>query len=442
MGDRLGPDRDRLDALLGALYDKVEEDLLPGEGLAYDATAQWERLSQHLGTINHEVSNAETKTRDGGIEEIVDGPQTRAYILRTSAIRVGGVMSTAVTLDSSANVIAHSGLSHTVGVFGLRELAQAGTLAAAYAAGSRDLRIALRIGAFELVAPVVFQRLTRLRENRRGHRLCASSIDRLEPGCLDSFHDDVEAVVEDLLRNAHAPIFNLEGWVGRRLMAVTVDGYRRRRGERGALQRPRIPRWLAQELRHDERLMQLAIKMLEWVGVDATAGLNEWPVEAWSDMRTEHGVDYVAARRSVEQDIATVIVAMRKRARWYETYVERPMGRKQLPIAPIQQQGILEALPGPGTEVLALHAAADDVRLTELAALAVEMIGARVARGEDLRSTVVEVISSIFGSGSGSENLDRIPGHDPSDDQALPARLSDPATVDQIVAVVIELISR
>ncbi|GIH05855.1 hypothetical protein Rhe02_39220 [Rhizocola hellebori] len=321
----------------------------------------------------------------------------------------------------------------------VRALAEQGTLRAQYERASADVRRRLRVEAFELVYPLVFRQLTRKIEARRGHHACMASIRSLEPDCLDRFHDDMDAVLDDLFHNARVPIHNLEGWVSKRVVAATVDGHRRRRGERGALQRPRIPRWLAVKLGNDKRLMDLAVDMLEWVGVEATAGLHAWPIEVWSARRQFQSADYEEASRSVERDIATVIAAMRLRPNWYADYVERPMGRKRLPLAgsgEVQPEYVLDPVLAAETA----HAA-DDARRTELAALAVAAIQARLTRGEEARAVVTDVLSTAFGAGTGSDSLDRVPGQESADDERMAAQLADPATVDQIVRIVLDLLS-
>lgn len=322
---------------------------------------------------------------------------------------------------------------------GVRELARQGTLAAYIEQATENERRRLRADGYELLYPLVFVRLTRRFEAQRGHRDCMVSVSGLRPDCLDRFHDDMDAILDDLFRNARIPIRNIEGWVSRRMIAVTIDAYRRRRGERGALQRPRTPRWLAQELRHNSRLMEVAVEMLEWVGLDATAGAYDWPIEAWAAQRVGVIGDYDSACRSVVQDIAAVIAAMRTRPKWYANYVERPMGRKRPPLV-IAHQDSPESPPHPAQAVLAAHVA-DDARRAELAALAVAVISARAERGHDIRAVVIEVISTLFGSGTGSEDLDRLPGYDPGDDERVDFCLADPETVDRIVAVVLDLLA-
>jgi hypothetical protein len=43
----------------------------------------------------------------------------------------------------------------------------------------------------------------------------------------------------------------------------------------------------------------------------------------------------------------------------------------------------------------------DDIRLTDLATAAVDAIAIRTARGEDLRTVVVDVIRTLFDAGTG-----------------------------------------
>jgi hypothetical protein len=323
---------------------------------------------------------------------------------------------------------------------GVRELARQGLLADTFEQASATERRRLRREAYELLHPVVFGQLTCRIEARRGHRDCMASISRLRPDCLDRFYDDMDAVLDDLFHHARKPIHNLEGWVSSRLIRATVDAYRRRRGSRGALQRPRIPRWLARKLYHDGRLLDMAIQMLEWVGVDATAGADDWPIEAWFAQRATETGDYEAARRAVVQDVATVIAAMRTNARWYRSYVERPMGHKRFPLTVAYADGAGTAPDQPPTALDA--SAVDDARRVELAALAVALITARVERGGDVRAVVVDVIATVFGSGTAAEVLDRMPGQGGDDSELIEARLADPRTVDRIIAVVLELLEQ
>ena len=148
--------------------------------------------------------------------------------------------------------------------------------------GDPALEAWVRRHTLGLCFPLVYERHTRALEFRRGHGRCASGIARLDPDCHDGFTDDVLAVVGYVLRYARFPIANLPGWITSRLTKATVDGYRQRRGELGALQRPRLPQWLATALADDPWLCRLSLLIMEWVGVSATAGGSTWPIDQWT----------------------------------------------------------------------------------------------------------------------------------------------------------------
>jgi hypothetical protein len=190
-----------------------------------------------------------------------------------------------------------------VAVPGVRELARRGLLAERAMGVLPDERWRLVAEAYEIVAPVVFDRLTRWSEIRRGHRSCAAGIWHLASDCLDRYHDGVEAAADDLLRHARTPIVNLKGWIVGRLTAAAVDGYRRRRGARGALQRPRVP---------------------------------GWSLEAWTMLCEAVASDHYAETAVVARDVDCVLSEMRCRPAWYGCYAEWPQGRKQAPLLPPQ----------------------------------------------------------------------------------------------------------
>jgi len=304
----------------------------------------------------------------------------------------------------------------------VRELARRGDLVVHTAEAGEEERRRLRAEMYEIIQPVVFTQLTRKLEIKRGHTRCAVSVRMLEDDCLDRFHDDMDAVLDDVFRNAKAPISNLEGWVSKRLTAVTVDAHRRRRGERGALQRPRrIPGWLAANLGDDERLKELAADMLEFVGMEATAGIEVWPVDVWAARRAATHGDYDAARRAVLRDVATVVAAMRRRPKWYDDYVERPLGRKRAPLLPAPRTG-------PEMEP-ASHEDPADTRLTELAAVAVAAIETRMARGEEPRIVVIDVLTTVFGAAETTSAEDPV------------VDLADEASLDRLVATVLAIVA-
>lgn len=320
----------------------------------------------------------------------------------------------------------------------LYELARAGQLAEAAAAAQGAERIELTGAAYDVAWPIVYQRVTRRFEQVRGHHACAAGVSHLADECLDRFHDDVESVVEDLLAHARTPIHNLEAWIASRLTAATVDGHRRLRGRRGALQRPRLPGWVADGLGHDPWLTGLAVEILVWVGVSSTAGTEVWPLEAWAQERGLRTGDWAASEPAVvAREVEIVLSVMRRRPGWYESYVERPLGAKQAPVAsaPIGEATGEVARPLTLTD----PAAHVEAELLRLASEAVKAIDARLATGEQAERIVVDVIRAVFG-GAFTATLDRAPhsGADPLG--GVSGALANVSTVNRIVATVMQII--
>ncbi len=263
--------------------------------------------------------------------------------------------------------------------------------------------------------PLVYDRHTRGLESRRGHHRCASGIARLEPDCQDGFTDDVIAVAGYVLRYARFPIANLPGWICSRLTKATVDGYRQRRGEVGALQRPRLPQWLATALTDDPWLCRLSLLIMEWVGVSAAAAGSTWPIDQWTLERClsyqTHGL--TVPHHSVESDVRRVLAVMaERRPGWYERYVETPLARKQVPVSrvPIEVAVPLSLAPDPDPQpdlsaaisqarrALRQGAAADQELESALAAIVdrVEAPDLRARlRDEQVRRRVGEVLLDI-----------------------------------------------
>ncbi|RSN46041.1 hypothetical protein DMC64_14965 [Amycolatopsis sp. WAC 04197] len=271
----------------------------------------------------------------------------------------------------------------------VRQLASRGELAVRAALARGDARRCLRASVFEIAQPVVFRNLTRRLELKRGHDRCAVAVRHLDDRCLDRFHDDMEAVVDDVFRNARIPIISLEGWIHSRLSHSTVDGYRRRRSERGALQRPRVPRWLAAELDEDPTLIAQAVDILEFAGSDIAMGPGIWPTEQWAEYRVARGSDPATAQQLVEDATEVVLTAMRVRPKWYVDYVERPLGHKRLLSVPLPRFSSEY-----GADSAFRLEEADP--LEERAAVAMAAIDRRIADGEAPEAVVVEVVSSVF----------------------------------------------
>ena len=309
----------------------------------------------------------------------------------------------------------------------VRDLGRRGLLSATLAAAAGGERRRLIGGAYLVAMPVVFSRLTQKMERRRGHPACANSIRQLAAECLDRFEDDMEAVVEDIERRATLPIRDLEAWIASWVNKAAIDGYRRRRGAVGALQRPRLPRWLASALGRDRWLSELAVRMLTWAGNPGTAGCQVWPTESWQVCRTEYrgnGPD-----GGVGADIAVVLDAMRTNPNWFASYVETPLGHKQTPVA-----RMLEDENGHPIEHSALSLVdreeQDDAQLRMMAYQAFEAIQMCIRHGEPARQVIADVVGKLFGD------------HDVGthDGEHLLALLDDPTELDRIVVDVLTLI--
>jgi hypothetical protein len=321
-------------------------------------------------------------------------------------------------------------------VAGVRELARAGRLAgSASAAPARDLA-RLRGAVYSVTWPLVFARLTKPLELQRRHPDCLRGLEWMRPDCLDGFHDDVEAVVEHALRRATDPIENLEGWLATRLTPATVDAHRRRRGEIGALQRPRLPGWLGDALGHDPWLGELAVQILLWVGVPATAGGELWPLAGWAARRAEVTGEPAAhdMRDTLDREVRTVLAAMCTRPKWYAAHVERPLGHKRAPVAPMPAEKSAELSP---LELVGPHEV-EDARLTALAEQALRAIEARLARGQDPATAVTAVVRVVFGAGA----LEASPHSGSPRDDWLATALADEARLDRIVATALALLAR
>jgi hypothetical protein len=281
----------------------------------------------------------------------------------------------------------------------LRALAGRGELAALAASGRADVAAELRADAFAFAYPLVYERHTRALERARRHPRCATGVGNLEADCHDGFTDDVVACVDYLLRYAKQPIRNLDGWLVSRIATATVDGHRRRRGEVGALQRPRVPKWLAARLGHDPWLLELAARILDWVGVRTTAGLETWPLAAWSDLRARHigrGTDSTDA--AVRRDVDAVLDAMRAGDPvWYAERVEAPLGAKRPPV--VDADLVAGSVPTADLAGRAVGAADEraDAVLARLAGDVIDALVPRLSVGEDPAAAIRRIVPAVLG---------------------------------------------
>lgn len=318
----------------------------------------------------------------------------------------------------------------------LAELARAGAIGSAMASADDAERRRLYTAAYALCHPIVFEVVTRRVERRRGHLRCRRGLRYLTGPCLDGFHDDVEALVDHLLA-ATTPIDDLRPWLAFWAPRAAVDGHRRRRGALGALQRPRMTAALATALGHDPWLMNLALEMLIWVGIPATAGAELWPLDEWAERRSLITGDHAGSNSTVvAADIEQVLAVMRKRPAWYLAHVELPLGRKPAPVAASPGDGVDDRRPLRTVDDHDL----DDAHVVVLAGLALEAIVTGLRRDGDPAAVVVRTLRTLFLGGSGAEELGRAPAAGPALDERLSVLLADPAAVDRIVERVLRIV--
>jgi hypothetical protein len=276
-------------------------------------------------------------------------------------------------------------------------------------------------------------------ELKKGHRACAVSLRHMADPCLDRFEDDVLAVIDYLFVNGKKPIHNLEGWITSRLAMATVDGHRKRRGARGALQRVRVPAWLGAAVQHDRWLVGLAGSIIEWVGVVATAGTDLWPLDAWAERRGEVTGDPAGStpgRVAVEVD-RILVVMRRTRPAWYAAHIEHPLGLKQAPTV-----GDI-GTPHDPAEAARLRADRADDQLMALAAAATDAISDALATGEDPAAVVPRVLRALFLSPAiAATAMDALPGEElAAGAERLAAVLADERPLARLVEDVVTIIA-
>lgn len=327
----------------------------------------------------------------------------------------------------------------------LRALAATGELWRVAAASPDDLA-RLRSEAFDLALPLVWQRHTRPLEIRKGHWQCARAVFRMRPECADGFTADLEAVVAALM-SYRQPISSLEGWITRRMANAIKDGYRvRRAAEMGAQQRVRVPGRLAAGLGGNAWLITLADRVLQWAGVRYAAGAGLWPLGAWAEERSRimgPSADPAAGLR-LAAEVDAVLTAMKRwDAAWYEKYVERPLGRKWAPVFfdnraadngadPADELGYLELVP---------RHERDDARLAEAASVSLEIIGERLAAGDEPWLAVTEALTASYLSvASVRDEMDREPNSGAGAAEVVQAVLADPEALSRVVRAAVEIV--
>nr|WP_221381705.1 hypothetical protein [Actinoplanes polyasparticus] len=318
----------------------------------------------------------------------------------------------------------------------VRRLAATAKLASTVAAADDATRRRLRAAIHAIAHPIVFSVVTRKVEIRRSHRACLRGIRHLRPACLDAFQDDVDAVIDHLLAGRTA-IDDLDAWLAHWAPRAAVDAHRRRRGARGALQRPRMTKALAAGLGHDRWLIDLALQILTWVGIPANAGRSLWPLDEWAQRRGLLTGDYRNSHPGVvEAEVALVLEVMRRRPQWYDNHVERPLGCKDAPLAPPPGDNATDPRPLRAAEPDEL----DDAHAGSLASLALTAIEERLRRGLSPEAAVLPVLSALFVEGSGADLIDRAPGAGRAGDDRLVALLADRLAARGLAEQVVEIV--
>ena len=320
--------------------------------------------------------------------------------------------------------------------FDVRALAAVADLERVMSTADEVTRRRLRAEIYEIAHPIVFAAVTRKVEIRRGHRSCLRGFRHLTASCLDAFQDDVEALIERLLAT-RTPIDDLDRWLAFWAPRAAVDAHRRRRGERGALQRPRMTKALAAGLGHDRWLLELALQILTWVGVPVGAGSSDWPLGEWAHRRAVVTGDYEASTpHLVEAEVNAVLTVMRRRPAWFEDHVERPLGRKDAPLAPPPGDNATDPRPLRASEPDEL----DDAFAGSLASIALTAIEDRLRVGRTPEEAVLPVLVALFVQGSGAELIERAPSAGLAVDERLSALLADRLATRRLVDRVLEVI--
>jgi hypothetical protein len=209
----------------------------------------------------------------------------------------------------------------------------------------------------------------------------------------------------------------------------------------GALQRPRLQGWLARELGDDEWLGQLALEILTWAGVPATAGASLWPLDSWAEHRSQFTGDWSASTTvTVEREVEHVLNAMRTRPAWYQKHVECPLGAKTAPLAPSYAYEGSAAAEFPAMAAVPQHEILD-ARLADLASVALASIEAQLDGDGALGPTVALVIKTVFGHLDLAAELTASPHDDSAAEERLTALIDDPSELDRIADVVRAILS-
>jgi hypothetical protein len=278
---------------------------------------------------------------------------------------------------------------------------------------------------------------------RREHRTqCRNCTQRglVGPVCVDRTNENAIALLERFFR-ARQEIQVLEAWATAALLNAIVDHYRRQRGERGALQRARVPKWLATAFGHDPKRVLLAELIIDWVGVPTTGGLSSlWPYGEWADRCAPlAGGRHAYGERDVRRDVEHVLAVMRRqRPAWFAAHILEPLTYQEVPV--VHEPG--------GTEYEQFRrareasSAKDEQYLDDSATNLIAALQAEARRGGGLSAAVVRhLIAAEFGRRPAGSDVGRLPGDEPADlDDAVHSALTDDR-IDALVAEVLAILA-
>jgi hypothetical protein len=277
---------------------------------------------------------------------------------------------------------------------------------------------------------------------RRQHRkICRNCTDRglVRPICADRTNENAIALLERFFR-ARQEIEVLEAWATAALMNAIIDHYRKQRGERGALQRARVPKWLAAALGHDPKHVLLAELIIDWAGVPTTGCLSSlWPYGEWAE-RCAHlaGGRHAYGEREVRRDVEHVLAVMRRqRPAWLAEHILEPLTYQEVPV--VHEPG------GTAYEEFRrardASAAKDEQYLDESASHLIAALQAEARRGGLSAAVVRHLIVAEFGRRPAGRDVGRVPGDGPADlDDAVQAALTDDR-IDALVAEVLAILA-
>ncbi len=176
------------------------------------------------------------------------------------------------------------------------------------------------------------------------------------------------------------------------------------------------------------------------VGVPATAGSSLWPLDSWAERRAIVTGNWNGnGARTVEREVERVLAVMRTRPQWFEDHVERPLGAKTAPLAAAPVERGTTTLEAPALSLVEQHEA-NDIRLKNLASIALSAITKQLQTGSTARTAVGTVIGRVFGELDLEGDLTTLPGAGDDTGERLALLATDPAELDRIVAVVLDIL--